>query len=63
MELFALGSGLRILVAVVGVPTIYGNLVAVLRRLRLKEAMLGILQSALTTMGAGFVITALIQRW
>jgi hypothetical protein len=63
VELFALGGGMRALVAVLGVPVIYGNLVAVLGKTSLKEAMAGIVTGALTTMGAGFITAALIRGW
>ncbi len=61
VELFALGNGMRALVAVLGVPVIYGNLVAVLGKTSLKEAMIGIFSGALMTMGAGFIIVALLR--
>ncbi len=63
VELFALGSGMRTLVAVLGVPVIYGNLVAVLGKTSLKQSMVGIFSGALTTMGAGFIAAALIRGW
>jgi hypothetical protein len=63
VELFALGSGMRALVAVLGVPVIYGNLVAVLGKTGLKEAMIGIFSGALMTMGAGFIAVALIRGY
>ena len=63
VDLFGLRSGLRALVAVLGVPVIYGNLGAVLGRTSLKDSMLNILAGALTTMGAGFIIAALIRGW
>ncbi len=63
VELFALGGGMRALVAVLGVPVIYGNLVVVLGKTSLREAMIGIFSSALTTMGAGFILAALIRGW
>jgi hypothetical protein len=63
VEFFILKSGLRALVAVLGVPVIYGYLGAVLGKTSLKESMLNILNGALTTMGAGFIIAALIRGW
>ena len=61
VELFALKSGMRALIAVAGVPVIYGNLSAVLGKTSLKDAMLSLLTGALATMGAGFIIVALIK--
>ncbi len=63
VEFLKLQSGLRALVAVLGVPVIYGHLGAVLGKISLKESMLNILSGALTTMGAGFIIVALIRGW
>jgi hypothetical protein len=63
VEFFALNDGWRALVAVLGVPVIYGNLGAVLGKISLKDSMVNIFSSALTTMGAGFIITALICGW
>jgi hypothetical protein len=63
VEFFKLQSGLRALVAVLGVPVIYGYLGAVLGKISLKESMLNILSGALTTMGVGFIIAALIRGW
>jgi len=63
VDLFALKSGLRSLIAVLGVPVIYGNLSAVLGKTTLKTAMLNIFAGALATMGAGFIITAIIRGW
>ena len=63
VEFFALASGLRALIAVLGVPIIYGNLGAVLGKTSMKESMLNIFNSALTTMGVGFIIAALIRGW
>jgi hypothetical protein len=63
VDLFALKNGLRSLVAVVGVPIIYGNLSAVLGKTTLKSAMLNVFAGALATMGAGFIIAAIIRGW
>jgi hypothetical protein len=63
VELFAFGSGMRTLVAVLGVPVIYGNLGAVLGKTSLKDSMIDIFSGALMTMGAGFIIVALIRGW
>ena len=63
VDLFGLRSGPRALVAVLGVPVIYGNLGAVLGRISSRDAMLNILAGALTTMGAGLIIVALIRGW
>ena len=63
VEFFALKDGWRALIAVLGVTVIYGNLGAVLGNTRLKDSMVNIFSSALTTMGAGFIITALIRGW
>jgi hypothetical protein len=63
VELFAFGSGMRALVAVLGVPVIYGNLVVVLGKTGLKESMMNLFSGALMTMGAGFIIVALIRGW
>ena len=63
VELFGFGSGMRALVATLGVPVIYGNLGAVLGKTSLKDSMLNILSGALTTMGAGFIVAALIRGW
>jgi hypothetical protein len=63
VDLFALKTGLRSLIAVLGVPVIYGNLSAVLGKTNLKSAMLNIFAGALATMGAGFIITAIIRGW
>lgn len=63
IELFGLHSGWRALIAVLGVPVIYGNLGRVLGRITLKESMLNILTGALTTMGAGFILAVLIHGW
>ncbi len=61
VELFALANGWRALVAVLGVPVIYGNLVATLGKTSLKEAMISIFSGALMTMGAGFIIVAILR--
>ena len=63
VDLFALKAGFRALVAVLGVPVIYGNLAAVLGRTSIKEAMLNIFAGALATMGAGFIVAAIIRGW
>lgn len=63
VELFAFGSGMRVLVAALGVPVIYGNLAAVLGKTSLKDSMTNIFSGALMTMGAGFIIVALIRSW
>jgi hypothetical protein len=63
VELFALNDGWRALIAALGVPVIYGNLSAVLGKTTLKVAMLNILQGALATLGAGFVIAAIMKGW
>jgi len=63
VELFGLNPGWRALVAALGVPIIYGNLVRVLGRVRLQDAMLNIFMGALTTMGAGFILAAIIRGW
>jgi uncharacterized membrane protein (Fun14 family) len=63
VEFFALKSVMRALIALIGVPIIYGNLGAVLGRISLKQSMLNIFTGALMTMGAGFIIAALIKGW
>ena len=63
VDLFALKSGLRSLIAVLGVPVIYGNLSAVIGKTKTKTAMLNIFTGALCTMGAGFIIAAIIRGW
>ncbi len=63
VEFFALKAGMRALIAVLGVPVIYGNLGAVLGKTSLKESMINIFSGALTTMGAGFIMAALIRGW
>jgi hypothetical protein len=63
VDFFALKSGLRALVAVVGVPVIYGNLSAVLGKKPLWQAMGDIFSGALATIGAGFIVAALIRGW
>ena len=63
VDLFALKNGVRLLIAVIGVPVIYGNLTATLGKTSLKTAMLNILSGALATMGTGLIIYALIRGW
>jgi len=63
VEFFALKSGMRALVALCGVPVIYGNLGAVLGKTTLKQSMVTIFSGALATMGAGFIVAALIKGW
>jgi hypothetical protein len=63
VDFYALNTGLRALVAVCGVPVIYGNLAAVLGRQQLKDAMAGLFSGALATMGAGYIIAALVRGW
>lgn len=63
VDLFNLQSGWRVLVAVLGLPIIFGNLTAVLGRNSLKNAMLDIFTSSLTTMGASLIVVALIRGW
>jgi hypothetical protein len=63
VEFFALTGGWRALIALLGVPVIYGNLTAVLGKMKLREAMLNIFSNALATMGAGFIIAAIIKGW
>ncbi len=63
VEWFGLGAGWRALIAVLGVPVIYGNLVRVLGKVSLWQAMVGILTGALATMGAGFILAALVRGW
>lgn len=63
VELFAFGSGMRALIAVLGVPVIYGNLGVVLAKTSLEDSMTNIFSGALMTMGAGFIIVALIHGW
>ncbi len=63
VDLFALRSGPRALVAVAGVPLIYGNLVATLGRTSLRDAVTRLLTGALTTMGAGFIAASIIRGW
>lgn len=63
VEWFGLGVGGRALIAVLGVPVIYGNLVRVLGKVSLWQAMAGILTGALATMGAGFILAALVRGW
>lgn len=61
VELFALGMGMRALIATLGVPVIYGNLGAVLGKQSLKNSLLNIFTGALTTMGAGFIIATIVK--
>jgi hypothetical protein len=63
VELFSLAAGARALVALLGVPIIYGNLGAVLGRTSLAESMKSIFTGALATMGAGFIVAAIIKGW
>jgi hypothetical protein len=63
VDWFGLHAGWRALIAVLGVPVIYGNLGRVLGKQNLNQAMLGIFTGALTTMGAGFILAALIMGW
>ncbi|MCK5242853.1 hypothetical protein KAR34_10405 [bacterium] len=63
IELFGLHSGWRALIAVLGVPFIYGNLGRVLGNMTLRESMLNIFTGALTTMGAGFILAVIIRGW
>jgi hypothetical protein len=63
VDLFALRSGLRALVAVAGVPVIYGNLVATLGKMRLRQAMVNILTGGLATMGGAMIIASIIRGW
>ncbi len=63
VELFMFGSGMRALVAVLGVPIIYGNLGAVLGKTNLRTSMSNIFFGTLMVMGPGFIIVALIRGW
>ena len=54
---------MRALIAVAGVPVIYGNLSAVLGKTSIKDAMFSLFAGALATMGAGFIIVSLIKSW
>lgn len=63
IEWYGLHSGWRALIAVAGVPVIYGNLVRVLGKVPLAAAMKQILAGALATMGAGFILAVLIRGW
>jgi hypothetical protein len=63
IEWFDLHSGYRALIAVIGVPIIYGNLGRVLGKQPLKTVMLNLFSGALITMGAGFIIVAIIRNW
>lgn len=61
IEWFGLHSGWRALIAVAGVPVIYGNLGRVLGKTTLAEAMEAILTGALATMGAGFILAEIFR--
>ena len=63
VDWFGLHAGWRALIAVLGVPVIYGNLGRVLGKQTLSQAMLGIFTGALTTMGAGFILAAMFKGW
>jgi hypothetical protein len=63
VDWFGLAAGWRAVVAVLGVPVIYGNLGRVLGKQTLAKAMESIFTGALTTMGAGFILAALIRKW
>ncbi|NTV53473.1 MAG: hypothetical protein HGA76_10745 [Candidatus Firestonebacteria bacterium] len=63
VDWFGLQAGWRALIAVLGVPVIYGNLGMVLGKQTLVQAMETIFTGALTTMGAGFILAALIRGW
>lgn len=63
VELFGLHSGWRALIAVVGVPVIYGNLARELGRISLHRAMEMIATGALATMGAGFILAVILRGW
>jgi len=63
VDFFTLASGMRALVAVVGVPVIYGNLGAVLGKTDLKKAMAPLFIGGLSTMGAAFIIAAILKGW
>jgi hypothetical protein len=63
IEWFGLHSGLRALIAIAGVPVIYGNLGRVLGKTTLTKSMLNILTGALATMGAGWTLAVLIHGW
>lgn len=63
IEWFGLHSGWRALIAILGVPVIYGNLGRVLGKTTLAKAMGDILAGALATMGAGWTLAVLIRGW
>lgn len=63
VDLFLLKSGMRAAIAVAGLPVIYGGLASVLGKTGLMRAMMNILSGALMTMGAGFIIAALVRGW
>lgn len=63
IEWFGLHSGWRALIAILGVPVIYGNLGRVLGKTTLRKAMANILAGALATMGAGWTLAVLIHGW
>jgi hypothetical protein len=60
VEFFSLGACMRTLIAVLGVPIIYGNLVSVLSKKSIQASMIEIFEDALATMGAGYIIVALL---
>ena len=63
VELFGLHSGWRALIAVLGVPVIYGNLVRELSGVPLRRAMESIATGALATLGAGFIVAVILRGW
>jgi hypothetical protein len=63
VECFGLSAGWRALVAVLGVPVIYGNLGRVLGKTSLTAAMVNIFTGALATLGAGFILAAILKGW
>ena len=63
VDWFGLTAGPRALVAVLGVPVIYGNLGRVLGKQSLGKAMADIFTGVLVTMGAGFILVALLRGW
>ncbi|MEW6517169.1 MAG: hypothetical protein AB1439_09710 [candidate division FCPU426 bacterium] len=63
IEWFGLHSGWRALIAILGVPVIYGNLGRVLGKTSLAKAMGSILAGALATMGAGWTLAVIIHGW
>jgi hypothetical protein len=63
IELFGLHSGWRALIAVAGVPFLYGNFGRVFGKTTLRESMINIFTGALTTMGAGFILAVIIRGW